>query len=89
MLVTGVQAVGAKGVSAIQGAVVDVKATTRTGVDGDRNQAAGAPAKKREPQPVVFHRTGVPMDQRPVALRKEHAATRYREDGGGDQPDAA
>ena len=35
-----------------------------------------------EPQPVVFPRAGIPMDQRPVAMRHQHAATRYRADGG-------
>jgi hypothetical protein len=94
MLVTGVQAAGAKGVTAIQGAVVDAKSVTRTGVDGDRDgNAAGASgprAKAREPQPVVFPRTGLPIDQRPVAMREHLAAVRYRSDGGDvDHDDAA
>jgi hypothetical protein len=86
MLVTGVQAAGAKGVSAIQGAVVDVKATTRTGLVGDSDrdgdQGSASRAKTGEPQPVVFPRSGIPMDQRPVAMRQQHAQARYRADGG-------
>ena len=86
MFVTGVQAVGAKGFTAVQGAVVDTKAAARTGLEGDREGDRGsAPrAKTREPQPVVFPRSGVPMDQRPVSMRRHHAEARYREDGGGE-----
>jgi hypothetical protein len=92
MLVTGVQAVGAKGMTAIQGTVVDIKEATRAGVDGDRegDHAAGRRAKAGEPQPVVFPRSNVAIDRRPVAMRQEHAATRYRSDGGdADHDDAA
>jgi hypothetical protein len=87
-----VQAVGAKGMTAIQGTVVDITAATRTGVDGDRegDHAAGRRAKAGEPQPVVFPRSNLPIDRRPVAMRQEHAATRYRSDGGdADHDDAA
>ena len=61
----------------------------RTGLDGDRegNRAAGVPTKKGDPQPVVFHRQGV--DNRPLALRHEHAAARYRSDGDPDHDEAA
>jgi hypothetical protein len=88
MVVTGVQAVGAKGVTAIQGAVVDPKDATRLGSDGrrDGDRAGGAP-KAGEPQPVVFPRKGVPMDHRPVSLREHRAALRYRQDGGQPQHD--
>jgi hypothetical protein len=92
MLVTGVQAVGAKGVTAIQGTVVDIKEATRAGVDGDRDgdRAAGRRAKSGEPQPVVFPRSNLRIDRRPVAIRQRHAATRYRSDGGdADHDDAA
>jgi hypothetical protein len=92
MLVTGVQAVGAKGVTAIQGAAVDVKVATRTGLEGDRDrdQAGASRARLRDPQPVVFPRAGIPMDQRPVALRQQHAQARYQADGGdADHDDAA
>ncbi len=83
MLVTGVQSVGAKGVSSVQGAVVDIKQASRAGTesahDGDRS---GAAPKAGDPQRVVFPRSGVPMDHRPVDLRQRHAAARYRADGG-------
>jgi hypothetical protein len=86
MLVTGVQAAGAKGVTAIQGAVVDTKAAARTGLEGDREGDRGAVprAKTGRPQPVVFPRAGIPMDQRPVSMRRHEAEARYREDGGAD-----
>jgi hypothetical protein len=89
MLVTGVQAVGAKGVTAIQGTVVDIKDGTRLGAERDRNAERGAPAKAGEPQPVVFPRKGLPVDQRPVSMRHEQAAARYRSDGGQPQTDDA
>jgi hypothetical protein len=98
MLVTGVQAAGAKGVSALQGTVVDLKQTTRAGVDGERDgsRAPGTAARSGDPQPVVFPRSGVPMDQRPVALRQLQAVARYQSDGDADHdnehddhPDAA
>ena len=101
MLVTGVQAVGAKGVTAIQGNVVDLKQSSRTGVDGDRDgpRTSGTTARPGEPQPVVFPRRGPAIDQRPVTMRQLQAVTRYRADGDpdhgpdhdrdGDQPDAA
>jgi hypothetical protein len=86
MLVTGVQAVGAKGVTAVQGAVVDTKAAARIGLesDGEGDRGAVPRAKAGRPQPVVFPRAGVPMDQRPVSMRRHEAEARYREDGGAD-----
>ena len=90
MLVTGVQAVGAKGVTAIQGTVVDTKETARVTFDRDANGDRGpTPTKAGDPQPVVFPRKGVPVDQRPVSLRHDHAAARYRADGGNRRPDDA
>jgi len=92
MLVTGVQAAGSKGLTAVQGTVVDTKAT-RAGFDGDQNveRALGTRAKAGDPQPVVFPRSGIPMDHRPASMRHEHAAARYRSDGGddNDRDDAA
>jgi hypothetical protein len=84
MLVTGVQAVGSKGVTALQGTVVDTSEATRAGFDGDpvAKRAASGRLRPGDPQPVVFPRKGVPLDHRPVALRQEHAVTRYRRDGG-------
>jgi hypothetical protein len=90
MLVTGVQAVGAKGVTAIQGAVVDPKDATRLGSEGRRDtDHPGSPAKAGEPQPVVFPRKGLPIDHRPVSLREHRAALRYRQDGGQPHHDDA
>jgi len=91
MLVTGVQAAGAKGVTAVQGAVVDLKETARLGSDADRDtdRSVGAAAKAGEPQPVVFPRGGSAVDKRPVSLRQQHAATRYRNDGGKPRHDDA
>lgn len=91
-MVTGVQAVGAKDVTAIQGIFVDIKEATRAGVDGDPDgdRAAGRRAKAGEPQPVVFPRSNIHIDRRPVAIRQQHAAARYRSDGGdADHDDAA
>jgi hypothetical protein len=86
MMVTGVQAVGSKGVTAVQGAVVDTSETTRSGLDSDADsdakRAAGGPARGGIPQPVVFPRNDIPIDHRPVGLRQKHAVTRYRADGG-------
>jgi hypothetical protein len=89
MVVTGVQAAGAKGVTAIQGAVVDIKDGARAGTSAaDRVRAADAPVRQGEPQPVVFPRKGLPVDQRPIELRREHAQARYRS-YGGNHDDAA
>ena len=91
MLVTGVQAAGSKGLTAVQGTVVDTKATTRAGFDGDHNadRISGTRAKAGDPQPVFFPRAGLAMDHRPVSMRQEHAARRYLSDGGEDDRDDA
>jgi hypothetical protein len=89
MLVSGVQAVGSKGVTAVQGTVVDIKAATNYGTQRDRHAESGAPAKPGEPQPVVFPRQGVPVDQRPVSMRHDQAAARYRSDGAKPRHDDA
>jgi len=90
MLVTGVQAVGSKGVSAVQGAVVDLKESARlVGTDRDNDRSAGTQQKPGDPQPVVFPRGGSAIDKRPVSLRQQHAATRYRADGGKPRHDDA
>jgi hypothetical protein len=90
MIVTGVQSVGSKGFSAVQGAVADTK-DAKTGTESERAEVAGKGTatltKPGEPQPVVFPRSGLPMDQRPVALRQDQAAQRYREDGGSGDAD--
>jgi len=81
MMVTGVQAAGAKGVSAVQAVAVDTKEVNRLGgqADGEHETAPGE--KAGEPQPVVFPHDGVGVDQRPVAMRQQQATERYREDG--------
>jgi hypothetical protein len=84
MIVTGVQAGGAKALSAVQVASVDPADVARA--------AANAIAEREErrprggaPQPVVFPRKGVPLDQRPVSHRLKDAAERYESDGGDDR----
>ena len=83
MMVTGVQPVGARGLSGVQATVTDtsrdVSAKTRS--EGQPERAGESQAKADDPQPVVFHRTGVNLDQRPVALRHHQATQRYRDDG--------
>jgi hypothetical protein len=90
MLVTGIQAVGSKGVTAVQGTVVDTSESTRAGFDADPDakRAAGGRTRTGDPQPVVFPRKGLPVDHRPVALRHKQAVVRYRSDGG-NRDDAA
>ena len=85
MIVTGVQAVGSKGVSAVQVAAVDSKDATRAGGASNHAPDAGAQGKAGEPQPVVFPRAGVALDQRPVALRQQQASDRYKSDGNPDR----
>jgi len=89
MLVTGVQAAGAKSVNALQGTVVDLKEANRLGLDAgrDRDRNGSTRTKAHAAEPVVFPRGDVGVDHRPASLRREHAAARYREDGG--PPDAA
>ncbi len=91
MIVSGVQAAGAKGVTAVQGIVADDKAASRAGLDRESSAdlATGVRTKPGDPQPVVFPRAGIPMDHRPVQLRHVRAANRYRADGGTGNDDAA
>jgi hypothetical protein len=85
MFVTGVQAVGAKGLHSVQVAAVDTKEAARVlGGLKDDERGEGQRVKAGEPEPVVFPRGGVPLDQRPVELRHQIAALRYRRDGGED-----
>ena len=84
MLVTGVQPVGAKGVNAVQVAAVDPKEVSRTATATETETERGAPGRNRGTQPIVFPRQGLPLDQRPVALRHKHAAARYQHDGDSD-----
>ena len=88
MLVTGIQTVGSKGVSAVQGTVVDTTRDARHSPDEETTEARRAAGQRKsgDPQPVVFQRKGV--DNRPISLRHEQAAARYRADGG-DHDEAA
>jgi hypothetical protein len=85
MMVTGVQPAGAKGLGSVQAAVVDTKASARVATPAEADQdRAPAFARGTTPQPVVFPRDGLPMDQRPVGHKLQQAADRYRDDGGRD-----
>ncbi len=87
MIVTGVQPVGSRGVSTVQVAAVDAKDVARTGPPGDPDNdgAESAAVRSANAQPVVFPRAGVGLDQRPVAMRQQHAAQRYKRDGDEDE----
>jgi hypothetical protein len=89
MLVTGVQTAGSKGVSAVQGTVVDTSRAVRHSPEEESTEARRAAGQRKsgDPQPVVFQRKGV--DNRPIALRHEQAAARYRADGDPDHDEAA
>lgn len=83
MIVTGVQPVGAKGLTALQVATVDVKDAARGAGAVTQTRPPTVLARAGEPPPVVLPRGAeTPLDQRPVALRRQHAARRYRDDGG-------
>jgi hypothetical protein len=82
MFVTGVQPAGAKGLGTVQVAAVDTRDSARVLAANVRERGPdGATVKPGDPEPVVFPRDGVPLDKRPVSLRREHAVTRYRDDG--------
>jgi len=85
MMVTGVQAAGAKGVSGVQAVAVDTKETNRADAPANGEHDTLGNVKQGEPQPVVFPRTNVGVDQRPVAMRQQQASDRYREDGNPDR----
>jgi hypothetical protein len=85
MFVTGVQASGSKGLNSVQVAAVDTKEAARIGGAGDGDsdgQRGRVGVKPGEPEPIVFPRQGVPLDQRPVALKHEQALKRYAAYGG-------
>ena len=89
MLVTGAQSAGSKGLSAVQGTVIDTSRDVRHPAEEESTEARRAAGQRKsgDPQPVVFQRKDV--DNRPIALRHEHAAARYRADGGDDDHDEA
>ncbi len=87
MFVTGVQSAGSKGLNNVQIAAVDTTEIARTGPGGaDTEHERGlVSARAGDPQPVVFPRGhDTPLDQRPVSLRQQVAADRYKRDGGDD-----
>jgi hypothetical protein len=88
MMVTGVQPVGSKGLTAVQVAASDPKDTARARVGGEPERNGDTQLNRPgEPQPVVFPRSGLGLDQRPVELRQQRAAERYQSDGGEDRGD--
>jgi len=83
MQITGVQTVGARSLGSVSAVVTDPDQVTRAGVvTPERENASGTP-RALIPEAVVFPRDGKPVDRRPVRLRNQRAAVRYREDGRG------
>jgi hypothetical protein len=78
-VVAGVQPIGSRGFGSLQGVVVDTKPpqTNPPAPEGQRNAPAAQHTVTQEP--VVFPRDGLPADQRPVHLRQQKAAARYKE----------
>jgi hypothetical protein len=87
MLVTGVQSVGSKGVNSVQVAAVDATDVARIGETEPQSRHRRLTVRPGEPEPVVFPRTGVPLDKRPVALKHHHALQRYAAYGGERKPE--
>ena len=86
MLVTGVQSVGSKGLNTVQVAAVDTTYAARVADGSHESRHRRLTARPGEPEPVVFPRDGVPLDKRPVALKREHALQRYAAYGGERKP---
>ena len=81
MQITGVQSVGARGLSSVSVTIADPGEVARElGSAVDHDAARSAP-RSLHPEAVVFPREGKPLDQRPVDLRKQRASARYRDDG--------
>ena len=78
-VVAGVQPIGSRGFGSLQGVVVETKPpqSFTPAPEGERNAPAAQHAFTQEP--VVFPRDGLPADQRPVHLRQQKAAARYKE----------
>jgi len=85
MEVTGIQAVGARGFTAVQATVTESSQSDRQASAGPAAERDSTPAIPRSalPEAVVFPRDGTPIDRRPVQLRHARATARYRRDGGG------
>jgi hypothetical protein len=78
-VVAGVQPIGSRGFGSLQGVVVDTKPPQpyTPASEGERNAPRAQHTVTQEP--VVFPRDGLPTDQRPVHLRQQKAAARYKE----------
>lgn len=83
MQVAGAQPVGSRGLSGLQVVVSDPPAPV-----GKADARAAAPRSfvatptLMTAEPVVFPRGGLPLDPRPVQLRRRTAEKRYREAAG-------
>lgn len=77
MQVTGVQPVGARGPATVQPLVVDPRAAAA--VPADATRATRAVSATFIAEAVTFPRDGLPVDHRPLDLRRARAAARYRE----------
>lgn len=88
MMVTGVQPVGARNLGGVQVSLQrDPVTLSRAGDTDDADDRADAGPAARTPQPVVLPRDGVPVDGRPLELRRAEAIVRYQRDGGRDDED--
>jgi len=89
MQIAGVQPVGSKGLSGLQ-LVVSDRDAARSGADARANapRTAVTVHNALSAEPVVFPRDGLPMDRRPLHLRHQKAAARYREAADLDEPPA-
>jgi len=85
MLVTGVQPAGAGTLGAVQVAAVDAGDLARVARASEESRDRSPEARSDPPQPIVFPRDGLPVDQRPLPQRLQQAADRYGRDGGEGQ----
>ncbi|GIU87702.1 MAG: hypothetical protein KatS3mg009_2217 [Acidimicrobiia bacterium] len=77
MQVTGIQPVGARGPATVQPLVADPRGAGAAPADAPRATRAASPTFVAEA--VTFPRDGLPVDHRPLDLRRARAAARYRE----------
>jgi hypothetical protein len=83
MQITGVQSVGARSLGSVSATVSDTGQDARAAsVVAEREGPSGSP-RPLTPEAVVFPHDGKPVDHRPVRLRHQRAAARFREDGRG------
>jgi hypothetical protein len=89
MYVAGVQPVGARGLGGLQAVVAEPLPPPASARGGTELARELLPARLvMLDEAVVFLRDGTAVDHRPVELRQEHAARRYREDGDPDPDDS-